>query len=462
MTYIVTQQQKIAVIGAGLSGVCTAYFLARAGHEVALIEQYGNVAEQASLGDSGLLAAASLTPWAAPGLRKRVFSAMLRPDSPLLLSASASPALWRWLRRAFTQSQLERFRINKLRLLTVAEYGQQLLFQMQNEHQIDYRANAGLLQLFRTEKQLADATRLQAALYDHDLAANNSGQALESATAAEIAYAPAGSPLSYSVLDAMQIREAEPNLHTATPLAGGWRFTQDGAGNALFFIKQMKAILQAMGVQCHFMQTVRTVHPNTRGVELVIDTMPDAAAESATAPAQQRMAFDSVVVAAGSGSDALLRPLGVRIPLHTVDSFSAIANIRNPEFAPHCAVFDDAYKTAVVRLDERIRITGPLSLQAGNAAHRRQAIDLLLKVAGDWYPDVANFNQAHFWSGSVARLPDGVPLIGATAGANVYVNLDGGDGGWAGTIGAAAALSDLMSSRQPAIDVAGLQMTRFA
>jgi D-amino-acid dehydrogenase len=423
--HIVTQRhtKKIAVIGAGLSGICTAYFLAQAGYEVALIEQHGNVAEQASLGNSGLIAAASLTPSASPGLRKKILSSLFHSDSPLLFSPSLSPALWRWLRKWMAQSQLERYRINQIRMTQTALYGHALLLNLQQQHQIDYQATAGVLQIFRTEAQLAAAAKLRTILIDLDIAHN--------------------------VLDAEQVRQLEPNLNPATALAGGCHFPQDGAGNCLFFIKQMKSIVQAMGVRCHFMQTVTALQPSDQGVALLIDDKP--------------VPFDAVVVAAGAGSNKLLKPLGIRIPIYIASSYAAVSGIKNPEFAPRGAVLDAAYKTAIVRIDERIRISGITDLQPGRLARapNPQAMKTLLKIADDWYPDAANYNQANFWSGNVVMLPDGPPLIGPTPVPNVFVNIDGNSDGWAGAVGAAGALADLIGQRQPEIDISGLQLTRY-
>jgi D-amino-acid dehydrogenase len=417
------QYQKIAVIGAGLSGICTAYFLAQAGCQVTLIEQHGNVAEQASLGNSGLIAAAGQMPSAAPGLRKKILSSLFNADSPILLSPTLSPALWGWLRKWMAQSQLERYRLNKTRMTQAALYGQQLLHQLQQQHLIDYQASAGVVQIFRTDAQLAAATKLRSVLVDLNIA--------------------------HSLLDAKQLRQLEPNLNSATALAGGWHFPQDGAGNCLFFIKQMKAIVQAMGVQCQFMQTVTALQSGEREVGLTIDG--------------QLQAFDAVVVAAGAGSNKLLKPLGIRIPVTIANSYAAVTSIKNPEYAPHGAVLDAAYKTAIVRIDDRIRITGIIDMQPGRRARmpHPQAMKTLLKIADDWYPDAANYNQASFWSGNVAMLPDGPPLIGATPAPNVFLNIDGNSDGWAGAVGASAALADLIGARQPEIDVSGLQLTRY-
>jgi D-amino-acid dehydrogenase len=419
----VTQQpyQTIAVIGAGLSGVCTAYFLAQAGYRVVLIEQHGNVAEQASLGNSGLLAAASLMPSAAPGLRKKVLSSLFRTDSPLLLSPTLNPSLWRWLRKWFAESQLERYRVNKMRMTLAAQYGHQLLQQIQQQHQVDCQATPGILQIFRSEAQLAEAAGLHAVLVELDI--------------------------GHSVLDAAQVHQLEPNLDRATALAGGWHFPQDGAGNCLFFIKQLKAVIQSMGVECRFMQTASALQPNGRGVDVVIDN--------------QAVAFDAVVVAAGAGSSKLLKPLGIRIPTYSASSYAAVASVKNPEFAPRSAVVDAAYKTAIVRIGERIRITGVTGLQPGRHTPHPQAMKTLLKIADDWYPDAANYNQASFWSGNVAMLPDGPPLIGPTPAANIFIHIDGSGDGWAGTVGAAGALADMIAQRQPGIDVSGLQLTRY-
>jgi D-amino-acid dehydrogenase len=151
----------------------------------------------------------------------------------------------------------------------------------------------------------------------------------------------------------------------------------------------------------------------------------------------------------------------VRIPVYAASSYAAVAAVKNPESAPHGAVLDTAYQTAIVRTGERIRITGMTGLQPGRHTLPEQAVKTLLKIAGDWYPDAANYNQASFWSGSVAMLPDGPPLIGPTAAANVFIHIGGSSHGWTGALGAAAALADMMTQREPEIDVSGLQLTRY-
>jgi D-amino-acid dehydrogenase len=417
------QYQKIAIIGAGLSGLCSAYFLAQAGYQVTLFEQHGNVAEQASLGNSGMLAAAGLMPIAMPGLRKTVLSSLFSADSPLLLSPTVSPSLWRWLRKWFAEAQLERFRINKMRMTETALYGHRLLHQMQLQHQIDLQATPGILHLFRSAAQWTEAAKLHAVLSDMDI--------------------------GHAVLDSEQVRQMEPDLHPATALSGAWHFPQDGAGNCLYFIKQLKTVVQALGVQCHFMHNVSALQPDGNGVEISID--------GAT------VGFDAAVVAAGAGSNRLLKPLGVRVPTYIVSSYAAVAGVKHPEYAPRSALIDTAYKTSLVRIDERIRIAGVIGLQPGRGAEQKQeqAMTTLLKIAGDWYPNAANYNQASFWSGNVALLPDGPPLIGATPAANIFVHIDGSSNGWAGTVGAAAALADLIGQRTPEIDVGGLQLTRY-
>ena len=183
---------QVAVIGGGVVGVSTAYFLAAAGHEVVVIERGSNVAEEASFAHSGLIAPALATPWAMPGMPRQLLSMMLRGPAPLMLRHRFDTALWRWARRWVTECELNRFRINKERLQRIGAYSRELLQQLREHYHLDYEHSAGHLQLFRTE---------------HELALARPGLAVLAETA-----------LPHQLLDADAARLIEPALNPATPL----------------------------------------------------------------------------------------------------------------------------------------------------------------------------------------------------------------------------------------------------
>ncbi|MFC5474730.1 FAD-dependent oxidoreductase [Paraherbaspirillum soli] len=417
-----TQQQKqIVVIGGGVMGICTAYFLAEAGHQVALIEQRSNVAEESTLGNSGLLSAGSATPWATPGMRNKILAGMFSQEAPNVLNARLSPALWRWLRRWISESELPRFRSHVQQMQRLASYSQQLLQQLQQHFQLDFEQSSGLLALLRTEAELAAHAPLQALLTECGIA--------------------------HSVLDGDAARTLEPALGGAASVAGGLYFPDLGAGNCTLFTKQLKAITQALGVQFHFDTAVGAIDAQGAQVGLQVGS--------------EQLQVDAVVVAAGAGSARLLKPLGVRLPLYPIKTYTATAAVRNHEVAPHMALQDANYQVSMSRIGDRLRLAGIAEFGAKDMRIDDKALRTLLKVAQDWFPDAANFNHASFWCGHTPMLADEVPLLGRVGAGNVFVNLGHGGSGWSMALGAAKIVADQVCGHAPEIDLDGLTLARY-
>jgi D-amino-acid dehydrogenase len=409
------------VVGGGVVGVCTAFFLAHAGHEVVVIERHRNVAQEASFANAGVIDPSCAAPWAAPGMPRRILASLLRAEAPVLLNASADRALWRWARRWLAECELERYRINRARMQRLAFYSRNLLRQIVEAYQIDYEQTEGLLQLFRSERDLRLAEPALAMLAEYEL--------------------------PHRLLDREQARAIEPGLASDTPLAGVLHLPQDEAGNCPLFVKRLRHIAGALGVQFRFSSKVEAIEPQGGRVMLHID--------GDSFPA------DAVVLAAGIDSAALLRPLGIQVPLFPVRGYSATAAIKNFELAPRAALVDEAYKTSITRLGGRVRISGIAELGArGDELHKR-AIRTLLKVGGDWFPDAANYTSANFWTGTRAMLPDGPPLLGATPARNVYLNIGHGSSGWTMAAGSGKVLADIVSGQAPEIDMDGLTLARY-
>lgn len=414
-------QKQIAVIGGGVVGVCTAYFLAEAGHDVAVIERHENVAQEASFANAGIVAPGYATPWAAPGMPKKILSYLLRSEAPVTLKPTMDRALWSWVRKWLSECELDRYRINRTRMQRVAFYSRDILRQLREHYQLEYERTQGVLQLFRTEKELKLAA-----------------PAIDLLTENEV---------PHQVLDAEGARAIEPALAVDTPLAGGIYLPQDEAGNCPLFAKRLKQIAMSIGVQFHFSSTVHAIEPDSRGVALQID--------------EGRYPMDAVVIAAGIESAALLKPLGIHVPLYPVKGYSATAAIKNYDRAPHASLLDETYKVAITRLGNRIRIAGTAELGSRTSELQERAIRTLIKVGGDWFPDAANYVKANFWCNARPMLPDGSPLLGATPIRNVYVNIGHGSTGWAMAAGSGKILADIVSGYAPDIDMDGLTMARY-
>lgn len=414
-------QKQVAVIGGGVIGVCTAYFLAEAGHDVVVIERRGNVAEETSFGNAGVMAPGYITPWARPGMPKNLLAYLFRAESPLLLNRAVSPSLWRWVRLWLAECEQSRFHTNMERMQRLALYSRDVLQQLRQHVPIEYEQTNGYLQLFRSEQDVLLAEPVRAMLAELDMA--------------------------HHVIDADAARLIEPALSPTTALAGGLYYPHAETANCPLLTKQIKHLAMSMGVQFHFASNVSAIR--LEGARLALQI----GAES--------FSTDAVVLAAGIESAQLLQSLGIRLPLCPVKGYSATAVIKDLETAPRGALMDEAYKVAITRMGNRIRIAGIAELGARNGTINAAAQRTLSMVGNDWFPAAANYHSATFWSGTQAMLPDGPPILGATPIKNLYVNIGHGAHGLSLALGSAKALSDVISERTADINLDGLTLARF-
>jgi D-amino-acid dehydrogenase len=412
---------RIAVIGGGVVGVCTAYYLAEAGHEVAVIERYGNVAQEASFGNLDLMGPASVRPWAMPGTPGRVLRMLMRPESPMAFSARFEPAMWAWLRRSMSECSENRFKQNQLRLHRLAMYSHELMQHLAQVHELDFQQRNGVMMMIRSAKEMDQAQPLMESLGEANVRTE--------------------------LLDPDAALQLEPTLSTQTPFQGALYMPDDWAGNCPLFVRQLKSIAQERGVEFHFNSEVESIQAELGGVSLrigerIIDT-------------------DAIVIAAGADSGRLLKGIGISLPMYPVKVYSASTQIQEYDLAPNISLYDDTYRVALTRLGKRIRIAGCAELGSSNFNLHRKAIDTLVKVADDWFPNAANYRTATFWCGPTAMLPEGVPLLGATQFPNVFVNAGHGAGSWALAAGSGKLVADIIAGHRPEIDTDGLTLTRY-
>lgn len=412
---------QVAVVGGGVIGVSTAYFLAAAGHEVAVVERCSNVAEEGSFGNSGLVAPALATPWGRPGMPRRIMSTLFHREAPLVLRRRVDPVLWRWAQRWTDECELDRFVTNTARLQRLGFYSRQLLEQLRLHYHLEYEQTGGHLQLLRTDRECALVQPGLALLREHGVA--------------------------HAMLDPAAARLIEPALALNTPLAGALHLPHDEAGNCALFTKQMKNIAQSIGVNFQFGSQVERIERLDRQLALHL--------------AETSFHADAVVLAAGAGNLALLGSAAARLPLQEIQSYSATCNIRDFDEAPLASLTDEAFKTSITRFGNRIRIAGVAAPAAATSAVPPTAQRTLQRVGSDWFPNAANYNKPSLWSGVRLALPDGVPVLGQTTTRNLFVGIDDGANGWTGALGIGKILSDMISGQTPDIDVDGLTLSRY-
>ena len=412
---------EVAVIGGGVVGVCSAYFLAAAGHEVTVFERNGSVAEEASFANAGLLGTGYAAPWLTPATASRVLTAFFSSTSPLLVSRSYDRELWRWLRQWRAQSELARYRVNWMRMQRLADYSHALLRGLREHHQIDDEATRGSLRLLGTEKIRRTVQPLL------DLLAE--------------------SGVRHQVLEADAARAIEPALSPAAHLHSALHFPDDETANCALMTKQLKAIAQNLGVQFRFKAIVSSL---TSGKQQIVLRVND-----------ETLSTDAVVIATGAEGFSLLQDAGVSVPMYPVTGYSLTATIKDPEHAPVSAVVDEARKVTITRIGNRVRVAGLAGIGALKPSAQDRALQQLLAVAEDWFPNATNYHTSSLWSGQRAMLPDGVPLLGASPIKGVYLNMGHGESGWTMAAGAGKIIADLVSGQQAEIDMEGLTAARF-
>ena len=443
---------RIAVIGAGIVGVTTAYELGAEGHAVTVIERCGSVAAETSFANAGLVAPGYVTPWAAPGMPGKVLRGLFSRHTPVRLHADLDLAwAWDWWRAC----RLRTHQANRLRMQRLAWFSRERLHEITRDLRLEYECRQGYLVLLRTRKDVALAQPGLATL--------------------------AALGTRFEALDADQCRALEPGLSTSTPLQGGIHLPDDEVGNCRQFALLLRRHAEALGVAFRFHTAVQRIEagPQPRVVQVgAAAPAPPAAPRQRSKPGAAEWrdtepqaslprseAFDAVVVCAALGAVPLLAPLGLRLPLRAVHGYSITAPLRHIdhqlESGPRSALMDERYKVAISRLGSRVRVAGSAEFGGRAERHDPAALATLYKVLDDWFPASAELMHAQVWKGARPMLPDGPPVVGASGIDGVWVNLGHGSSGWALACGSARLLAAALAGRPPPIDVEGLGIERL-
>lgn len=414
---------NIAILGAGIIGVTTAYELAADGHQVTVFERHASVAEGASFANAGVVAPGYVTPWAAPGMLLKVLRHLLARHAPVRLQRPLSAADLAWMRLWRQACAPARYAANRARMQRLAFYSRQRLHEVAAQMAYEFDRSTGYLVLLRGER---DQRLVQPGL----------------ALLRELGVA-------FHEVTAEEARQIEPALHPHTPLAGAIHLPQDEVGNCRQFAVILRDAAEQLGARFEFNTPVAR-----------IDIAPQATILLANDTTPRR--FDAVVLCAGVQAAALLRPLGMRLPLVPVYGYSVSAQIPEPLHAPRSGVMDERYKVAISRMGQRVRVAGSAELGGRPDAMNDAAIRTLYQVLADWFPAAARLSSGvQVWKGARPMLPDGPPVIGASGLPGLWLNLGHGSSGWALSCGSARVLADLIGGRAPAIDTEGLGVQRL-
>ncbi len=406
---------RVVIVGGGVIGVTSAWYLARAGHEVVVIDRQPGAGMETSFANAGQVSPGYSAPWAAPGLAVKAARWIMMRHRPLVLWPLLDSGLWGWTVRLLANCTESSYRTNKGRMVRLAEYSRDCLRDLRTETGIQYdHRESGTLQLFRQQKQLDHVTDDTAVLDEYRV--------------------------PYEVLDRDGCIGAEPALaRVRDRFVGGLRLPGDETGDAHIFTQRLAGLAADAGVEFRYDTRIKGIATET-GRVAAIDTDRGA------------VTGDAYVMALGSFSPILLRTIGITVPIYPVKGYSITLPVTDAAMAPVSTVMDETYKVAITRLGERIRVGGTAELAGYSARLRGPRRNTLAHSVGDLFPYGGDLAKASFWTGLRPMTPDGTPLIGPTKYPNLWLNTGHGTLGWTMSCGSGQLLADLMSNRAPAID----------
>jgi len=414
----------VIVLGSGVVGTTTAYYLARRGAQVTVIDRQPEAAAETSYGNAGQVSPGYSTPWAAPGIPLKALKWLFQKHAPLAIRADGSWYQWRWLAMMLANCSASRYAVNKERMLRLAEYSRDCLRELRADTGIQYEQRTlGTLQLFRSAEQM------QAAQRD-----------IEVLQACNVPYA---------LLDSDSLPSAEPALaHARHRLAGGLRLPNDETGDCRRFTLALAELARAQGVEFRYGQTVEGVE--ARNGEI-----------TGLRVGGEMLRADRYVAALGSYTRDLMRPLGLDLPVYPLKGYSLTVPLVNEAAGPVSTVLDETYKIAITRFDQRIRVGGMAEVAGYDLSLRQARRRTLEFVVSDLYPGAGDLPRAEFWTGLRPMTPDGTPIIGPTSYRNLFLNTGHGTLGWTMACGSGRVTADLVTGARPEIRSDDLALSRY-
>ena len=407
---------KIAVLGAGVVGVTSAWYLAGAGHEVTLIDRQDAAAMETSFANGGQVSISHSEPWANPGTPQQVLKWLGREDSPMLFRLRVDPYQWAWGLAFLRECLPARTRANAAQIAAINRYSRDRLQALRAETGIEYdQQTRGILGIFESQ------------------------QALDGAAAAAVLEQQHGVDLR--VLTTAECVALEPALTSrATHIAGGVHAPGDESGDAHKFAQALARLCGARGVEFRFgsgIARIQTAGGRAAGILLASGDVVEA---------------DAYVVALGSYSPVLLRQIGVSIPVYPLKGYSITVPLAEDDVAPSISLSDGANKLVMSRLGNRLRVAGTAELTGYDTTINEVRCQAIVRRTFELFPRAGKPENAQFWAGLRPGTPGGVPCIGRTRYPNLYLNTGHGTLGWTMACGSGAAIADIVDGKKPEPD----------
>ena len=417
---------KVVVLGAGIIGTTSAYFLAKQGHEVTVIDRQDSVSMETSHANAGCLSYGFTSPWASPGLPFSVLKWVLTGRSPLIINPNMSVETIKFLYRMYKNCNSRSYEINKSRMLRVANYSQKALLEIETDFDLYYeQKKQGSLQLFWDSKEI-EKTQKDIAILDKF-------------------------NINSQLLSAEECVKIEPGLrYVKNKLAGGIQFMDDFTGNCYLFSTEVYKKCVEMGVNFEFNTEIKSLQiSNDKIASVLMD--------------RGEIKADCYSVSLGSYSTKILSKIGIEIPIYPVKGYSITLPVLSNEDAPQSTIMDEKNKIAITRLGDRIRVAGMAHLTDFDKNLRTKSLDSLMSGLDLLFPkSYESTKETNFWTGFRPSTPDGTPIIGPTPFNNLFLNTGHGTLGWTMSAGSGKLLANLVSGIDPEISTEGIDMSRYS
>lgn len=403
--------QSVAVIGAGLAGLTTAYWLRRHGVSVTVVERSQGPGEGTSHANGGMLTPSQANPWNSPDTCSQLLGWIGRKDAPLAIRPSALPGLVSWGARFLLESRPHRYRHNTASNLALGRYSLAMHRRLVADTDLHFdRAAAGTLQIFRSKPALDDGMRIADDLHDRGIAVR--------------------------VLDSRGVVELEPALRERDfQLAGGIHFPDDESGDAFLFCRALAGHLQADGVRFVYGTDIAGIDIKRGSVRALVST-------------SRRIEADAFVIAAGAGSTALLKRCRIRSPIYPVKGYSLTCDMAGLNAPPRVPIVDMNRKIALTPLGDRLRIAGTAEFCGYDTSLDERRLGIILRHAREIMPALGKMPAASFsrWAGLRPVTPTGFPLLGRTRLGNLFSNAGHGPLGWTFAAGSGKIVADIITT----------------
>ncbi|APV50004.1 amino acid dehydrogenase [Betaproteobacteria bacterium GR16-43] len=411
---------KILVLGAGIVGTATAWYAARDGHEVTVVDRQAGPAMETSFANGGQVSVGHSEPWANPGAPLKILRWLGRDDAPLLFRPRADAAQWAWILRFLVECTPWRTRENIRRILGLALYSRATLQQLRAETGIAYDyLGRGILHYFTDERDFERARDAAGLMREYGL--------------------------DRAVQTAAQALALEPALAgSRVPIVGATYTSGDESGDAYLFTRALAGLAEAAGVSFHYRHDVLGATQGPGGLSGVL--------VRSAGGGERVLAADAYVAALGSHTPLFVRPLGVSIPVYPAKGYSATLEVTDAARAPTVSLTDEAAKLVLSRFGNRLRVAGTAELSGYSTALNPVRCEALVERMREVFPGAADYDRPAFWAGLRPATPSNVPLIGRTRIPNLYLNTGHGTLGWTLGAGSGKALADILSGRKPEVD----------